>query len=105
MSRKIERSPRAILDLAEIVDFIARDRPQSALLFIDAVESGLALLVRMAGAGAFFDRDDVEIKDLRFMPVSGFPKYLLFYRANEDEITLLRVIHGSRDLRSTLREG
>jgi plasmid stabilization system protein ParE len=99
------RSPAAIRDLGEIADFIGHDRPQAALRFIDAAESASALLARMAGAGAFFDRDDSEFENLRFMPIPGFAKYLLFYKASEGEITLLRVIHGGRDLRSALREG
>ncbi len=30
--------------------------------------------------------------------ISGFPKHLLFYRFDDDEVFVLRVVHGARDL-------
>jgi len=36
------------------------------------------------------------------MPIAGFPRHLIFYRAEEEEIRILRVVHGARDLESVL---
>jgi plasmid stabilization system protein ParE len=32
------------------------------------------------------------------MPIAGFPKHLIFYRAEKKDIKILRVVHGARDL-------
>jgi len=31
------------------------------------------------------------------MPIARFPKHLIFYRAENREILILRVVHGARD--------
>ena len=43
-----------------------------------------------------------ELQSVRRMPIAGFPKHLIFYRTEEREIRVLRVIHGARDLESLL---
>jgi plasmid stabilization system protein ParE len=35
---------------------------------------------------------------LRKTLIAGFPKHLLFYRFDEQEVFVVRVIHGARDL-------
>ncbi|MBZ5573491.1 MAG: hypothetical protein LAO09_16610 [Acidobacteriia bacterium] len=35
---------------------------------------------------------------MRRTPISNFPKHLLFYRFQAEEIFILRVVHGARDL-------
>lgn len=32
------------------------------------------------------------------MSISDFPRHLLFYRFDEEEVFILRIIHGARDL-------
>ena len=43
-----------------------------------------------------------ELQGIRRMPIAGFPRHLIFYRAEEEEIRILRVVHGARDLESLL---
>ncbi len=43
-----------------------------------------------------------ELQGVRRMPIAGFPKHLIFYREQEEEIRILRVVHGARDLESLL---
>jgi len=38
------------------------------------------------------------LRDVRRATISGFPKHLLFYRFDDDEVFVLRVVHGARDL-------
>lgn len=39
-----------------------------------------------------------ELEGVRRTMISGFPKHLLFYRFDEEEVFILRVVHGARDL-------
>jgi hypothetical protein len=41
----------------------------------------------------------------RFPIFDGFEKILLFYFPLQDGVDLVRVVHGSRDLRKLLEEG
>jgi plasmid stabilization system protein ParE len=43
-----------------------------------------------------------ELQNIRRMPIAGFARHLIFYRAEEVEIRILRVVHGARDLESLL---
>jgi toxin ParE1/3/4 len=36
------------------------------------------------------------------MSIAGFPRHLIFYRAEKKEIRILRIIHGARDIESLL---
>jgi len=48
------------------------------------------------GAPCRFQAD--QLRGTRRLPVTGFPRHLLFYQFREDEIRVLRVVHGARDL-------
>jgi hypothetical protein len=41
-----------------------------------------------------------ELGGARRVPVAGFPKHLVFYQSYPDEIVVLRIVHGARDLES-----
>ena len=43
-----------------------------------------------------------ELGGIRRVRVSGFPKHLVFYRFQQNELLILRVIHGARDLENLL---
>jgi toxin ParE1/3/4 len=40
------------------------------------------------------------IQDTRRAPIKGFPRHLPFYRVRQDQLTVLRIVHGARDLES-----
>lgn len=35
---------------------------------------------------------------IRFLPCQGYPNHLLFYRELSDEVEILRILHGARNL-------
>ena len=55
------------------------------------------LLARMPDLGRV--RADLGAPETRSWRVAGFRNYLIFYESLPDRIRLLRVLHGSRDLR------
>jgi toxin ParE1/3/4 len=96
MSRAI-RSPQSEIDYLEIWLFIAEKGDISAADLTNAFDAQLQDLAQMPGMGPA--RDDLE-PGLRSFPVGD---YLLFYKPVEDGIELVRVLHGSRDLRRQFR--
>jgi toxin ParE1/3/4 len=101
MSRTIHRRPLARLDILELADYISRDSLIQAERFIDAVEASLQRLLDFPELGAAWDYR-TRFKGLRVLGVHGFPNHLIFYRVRPDEIEVIRVCHGARDLKTLL---
>nr|WP_216671323.1 type II toxin-antitoxin system RelE/ParE family toxin [Mangrovicoccus sp. HB161399] len=84
--------PAARDDLAGIGDFIAQENPGRALSFLAEIEG------RMAQASerpeSFPARNDVH-EGLR---AARHGRYLIFFLHSGEEVQIVRVLHGARDL-------
>ena len=97
-------STRALIEMDGIAEHIQQSSPRSALRFLEAVEKTSTFLLTFPEFGALFETDEPEMIGLHLCLVSGFEKYLLFYRIRYDEIHIERVINGVRDLPEALKE-
>jgi toxin ParE1/3/4 len=88
--------PKVLEDLEAIGDFIAIDGPVRALSFIDEM---LGLFERIAERPASFQRRDDLARGLR-QAIHG--RYLIFFTADVDSVTIERVLHGARRLEDLL---
>ena len=80
-------------DINDIYDYIARDVPYYAERFIDRLIESTDKLLQHPKIGrrvSEADRDDV-----RELIVQG---YRIIYLINEDQLHILSIIHGSRNL-------
>ncbi len=84
--------PAAKADLIEIGDFIAQDNPARALSFVAEIEA--KMLQAAERPESFPARDDV-CAGLRS---ARHGRYLLFYFNADEEVQIVRVLHGARDL-------
>jgi toxin ParE1/3/4 len=89
-------APRARDDLDDIWDYVAReardDGPADRL--IDAITERLWLLAEHPRIGRA--RDDLGV-GARIFPVGN---YVIVYDVNGNDISVLRIVHGRRDLGS-----
>jgi toxin ParE1/3/4 len=67
-----------------------------------AVQTALLRIARSPRSGALCKFKAEELGKVRRVLVTGFPKHLIFYRLHRDELLILRVIHGARDLENLL---
>lgn len=95
----IQRTAQAEEDLIEIWFYIAQDNPGAADRVLDDIEQRFHALADNPLMGRL--RPDIA-PELRYFAVSS---YLILYRTVEDEIQIIRVIHGARDLPTILTEG
>jgi toxin ParE1/3/4 len=95
----VVKRPLAELDLWEIWDYIADDSFDRADDFLDRVEEKLRSLARTPGMGR---RREELLPGLQSFPVGN---YVVFYRAIEDGIDVIRILHGSRDIEEIFRQG
>jgi toxin ParE1/3/4 len=79
-------------DLEDIWVHIARDSPANATRFIGRILARCERLADMPGTGR--TRTDLG-PELRSVSVGN---YLIFYRAIEGGIEIVRVLHGRRDI-------
>jgi toxin ParE1/3/4 len=94
-------SDAAVSDILEQADWYAqRSGPTLAERWENAVAAALVRITKNLNAGALCHFKAEELRGVRRMPVSKFPKHMIFYRNDENEALILRVVHGARDLES-----
>ena len=82
--------------------FIGRRSPESARRFRRAAERTFAQLAAHPGIGAPHLTGNPRLAGLRVSPVTRFRSYLIFYRATDDHLEILRVLHAARDVDQVL---
>jgi toxin ParE1/3/4 len=84
--------PAARADLIEIGDFIAQDNHGRALSFLAEIEAKMRQAAERPES--FPARDDVR-EGLRS---ARHGRYLIFFLNRGEEVQIIRVLHGARDL-------
>jgi plasmid stabilization system protein ParE len=92
-------SQRARHELREIWDFIAADDIEAADVWIARLIKQFQLLAHNPRIG--HERTDLTDRNVLFWPVE---KYLIIYRPVGDNVRILAVTQGSRDIPSYVRK-
>lgn len=96
--RRVVFGVQARRDLDEIWTYIAQDSIDAAEKVVDRVERAVRQLALMPGMG--HERPELRGRRYRVWPVSS---YLIIYRYGPKTVTVVRVVHGARDLRRLYR--
>lgn len=89
---RIIRAPAAKADAVEIWAYIAADNPSAA----DRLLSRFDRIFQKLSTQPLLGKSVEEIApNLRFIPIGS---YLVFYRAMEDGVEIVRIPHGARDI-------
>jgi toxin ParE1/3/4 len=94
MSYRLSRP--AARDLKEIGDYIARDNRQAAAKTVVAIAEKFLFLAQHPHLSEPQPR-------LNNLCKSKIGNYLIFYRPIDNDIEIVRVIHGSRDLENIFK--
>lgn len=96
--------PKADEDLDNYADYLVEKASiEVALRFVAAAQETFALLATQPQMGWHSRLKLAALKSLRVFRVTGFDHMLILYRPLAAGIEILRVIHGSRNLRAILR--
>jgi toxin ParE1/3/4 len=97
--------PRAQRDLDDQAWYLAENaNVQVALRFMECARTTFELLAERPFAGWACRFSGVA--GVRVFRIRDFEKLLAFYRVDEEQITILRALHGAQDLEALLkREG
>jgi toxin ParE1/3/4 len=97
MARIVER-PRARQELEDLAVSIGRDRPLAARRFLAAARKLYGTLAAMPLMGSVWQSENPRFAGVRYFAIPRYPKYVIFYRPLADEVEILHVLHGARDL-------
>lgn len=96
--------PQADRDLDDYTEYLAEEASLDvALRFLDSAQSTFALLATRPKIGWRSRIKYPGLEELRVFRVSGFQEMLVIYRPLSRGVEVLRVVHGSRNLRALLR--
>jgi len=83
---------------------VEKDAARSAERFLEAVQRATDMLYSMPGAGAPKMLENPSLSGLRSWPVRGFPAMRIYYIHRGDELRIIRVLHGKRDINPLLED-
>ncbi len=98
MKRRVALRQAAREDLIESYLSIGLDSPDAAERFLQAAEESCDALADMPEIGHRWESEHHRLQDVRVWHVKGFENWLIFYRLTENDVDILRVIHGARDI-------
>jgi toxin ParE1/3/4 len=99
--RKIVLTDAAVSDILEQAAWYEEQSGlKLARRWEQAVTSVLLRIAATPAAGARCTFKAPELIGVRRVPVPRFPKHLVFYRLQKQEMVILRIVHGARDLES-----
>ena len=106
MSKPIVQRPRVDADIDTIFAWLRRDSAKAAVKFLDAVQSAHELLGDHPASGS--TRHATYCQELphplRFFPIHGFPRILIYYMDRPDAIEVIRAWDAARGLDALLAE-
>jgi plasmid stabilization system protein ParE len=94
---KVVVSQAAEADLETIADWIAQDNPRRALSFVIELRDACMSLGHTPRAFPLEPRHEAHGIRRR---VHG--NYLIFYRIDPDQVTIIHILHGARDFEPLL---
>jgi toxin ParE1/3/4 len=101
MPARARLSRLAQREFNEAARWIASDSPSAARALRDAVQRAAHLIAEHPLIGV--SRPDLAPAPFRFLVVRGFP-YLAIYDPTTPPPTIVRIVHGARDLPEVLRD-
>jgi toxin ParE1/3/4 len=100
---KIFVRPKASVDLDEQALFIARDNPRIAYQLYETCEETLKRLAEMPHMGQLYPTTKKRLMGIRFFPIPGFERHLIFYIPLKDRIDIVRILYTTRDITRILK--
>ena len=89
--------PQAEADLDGHARNIARDNLEAGLRLYDLAEETYQMLTDMPFMGAIYHTNKSALMGIRYMPIKGFSRYLVFYKPIDGGVDIIRILHARMD--------
>ena len=97
----LEYSEQSIVDLDNIIEYIAKDSKSRALQYIDKMKSKIELLIHTPNLGVACKTKNIK-QDCRILIIEN---YLVFYTIKESNIQIKRVLHSFVNYVDAFKQG
>ena len=97
----VRKSSRFESDFEHAALCLCEASPPAASRFVDAVDAAIDMLATHPEIGPVWRHGNPK-HPTRYLLVPGFHDYLIFYRHENDEVRLGRLLHGAQDLKDVL---
>jgi plasmid stabilization system protein ParE len=81
---------------------VEQNLPEIAVRFRNAVRHTIESLRENPLVGARYQSSTPQLQNLRSWPVAGFESIRIYYVADDDAIHVIRVLHGTSDVKRVL---
>lgn len=98
MKPKVFLTPLAQQDLVNQGQYLAEESIEVSDRFLSAIQATFSQIIQMPRIGSPRQYRDPRLTGIRMWPVKGFENHLIFYRAQEKYIEVIRILHGARDI-------
>jgi toxin ParE1/3/4 len=103
MNYRLNVRNRATQDIRQAANYIlVNGDADAASRFLELVELTFTQLAATPGMGKIVRSLWRNLGEIRQWRVKDFRDYLIFYRIQEQQVEILRLLHGARDLESIL---
>jgi len=94
---------RATRDIRQQANYIlAKGNQEAAERFLESVEDAFSQLATTPNIGKVLPLLLDDMKTIRQWRIKNFKDHLIFYQFQEEQVEVLRVLHGARDLENIL---
>jgi toxin ParE1/3/4 len=101
---RLVKRPVFLLDVADCADYLFMEGGEDvARLWKESLDKTIALITKFPEIGRL--RHDLPFPGIRTFFLKEFPRYLVFYRLEQDTIELLRIKHGMMHLPGLFEAG
>jgi toxin ParE1/3/4 len=104
MSYTLVQRQSARRDILEIIDRISDDNPAAAAAVFEAYEYSLELLKTTPDMGRPYGSPDPRLANIRVLSMHRYRNYLIFYRHIGEQVDVLHIWHGARDIAALLSD-
>src|SRR5262245_34525291 len=104
MSRSVVVRSAARRDIDRCADYIGRTSRAAGRRFFGALQATVERLVELPGPGAPYEIENEFLQGLRLATVQGFENHLVFYLFTDEELILVRILHGALDVEGLLEQ-
>jgi toxin ParE1/3/4 len=91
-------------DLLEAANFICTENPEAARKLISTAKEDFIRISEFPYVGKICGFETTQYKNMRYLQISGFRNYLIFYLVTDSTIEIVRILHGARDLETLFED-
>ena len=102
MTHRILITPLANQDIDAHVNYLRVYNEKAAFCLFDAIRLTLTQISKIPKIGVSYPLQNSRLAGLRKWHVKDFSNYIIFYLEKPEQIEVVRILHGARDIRVVL---